>query len=160
MTRQQVAIAEAEAITIYCSHCGQAMRVAAEHMHGSVACPHCAARLEPARAQSSAHEAATMPYPPQRSAAQEPHSGPRINAYGEMVSRRNRWVAGALAILLGCFGVHRFYLGYTGWGLTQLLITVLSVLTLSWAVAIWAFVEGILCFVGALHDVDGRPLSG
>lgn len=83
-----------------------------------------------------------------------------MNEYGEELSRRNRWVAGALAILLGAFGVHRFYLGYTGWGLTQLLITVLSLLTLSWAVAIWAFVEGILCFVGGMRDIDGRPLSG
>jgi TM2 domain-containing membrane protein YozV len=83
-----------------------------------------------------------------------------VNEYGEELSRRNRWVAGALAILLGAFGVHRFYLGHTGWGLTQLLITVLSLLTLSWAVAIWAFVEGILCFVGGMRDIDGRPLSG
>jgi len=75
-------------------------------------------------------------------------------------SRRNRWIAGALAILLGSLGVHRFYMGHIGIGLAQILITVLSLGVLAPVVGVWAFVEGILCFCGAMHDVDGLPLSG
>jgi TM2 domain-containing membrane protein YozV len=35
-------------------------------------------------------------------------------------------VAGILAILLGGFGVHKFYLGYTKEGIIQIVITVLT----------------------------------
>ncbi len=77
-----------------------------------------------------------------------------------MFSWRNRWVAGTLAILLGPFGVHRFYLGYTGIGTLQVLLTLCSAFVLTPVVAIWAFIEGILCFVGAMHDKDGLPLRG
>lgn len=74
-----------------------------------------------------------------------------------MYSRRNRWVAGALGILLGAMGVHRFYLGFTGIGIVQLMLGVFTLGTVS---GVWGFIEGILCFCGAMTDVDGRPLSG
>jgi TM2 domain-containing membrane protein YozV len=38
----------------------------------------------------------------------------------------NKIVAGICGILLGSFGVHKFILGYTGEGVTMLLITVLT----------------------------------
>ena len=69
-------------------------------------------------------------------------------------------MAGALAILLGMFGVHRFYLGFKGIGTIQLLLTVGSLGFLALIVGIWAFIEGILCFVGAMRDADGLPLRG
>src|SRR5271157_2513312 len=37
---------------------------------------------------------------------------------------KSKIAAGLLGIFLGCLGIHRFYLGYTGIGLAQLLITV------------------------------------
>jgi TM2 domain-containing membrane protein YozV len=69
-------------------------------------------------------------------------------------------VAGALGILLGPFGVHRFYLGFTGIGVLQAVLTIGSVFILTPVVAIWAFIEGVLCFCGAMHDIDGLPLRG
>lgn len=72
-------------------------------------------------------------------------------------SWRNRWVAGALGVLLGSFGVHRFYLGHTGVGI---LMIVLCVFTAGIVPGIWGFIEGILCFCGAMRDVDGLPLRG
>jgi len=55
-----------------------------------------------------------------------------------------RTVAGILGILLGTFGVHKFYLGFVGTGLIMLLITVLSCGSL--AVVTWTIgiIEGIV----------------
>src|SRR5579863_5526917 len=38
----------------------------------------------------------------------------------------NKIPAGICAILLGCFGVHKFILGYTGAGLVMLLVSVVA----------------------------------
>lgn len=85
-----------------------------------------------------------------------------IPAY-RSVSHRNRVVAGLLALFFGVFGVHRFYLGYTGIGILQLLLaTVLIPATCGMSlvfVGIWAMIEAIMCFVGGLPDAEGRPLS-
>jgi len=63
-----------------------------------------------------------------------------------------RIVAGILGILLGAFGVHKFYLGFTWTGLTMLLVTLLSFFILFPVVAIIGFVEGILYLVKSDRD--------
>lgn len=137
---------------LHCPRCGQAMLVAPEHLHVSVACPHCQRPIDPSRMTSG-----TRPVSPQAPPRPPQMSPPRgAGTY----SRRNRWVAGALGVLLGPFGVHRFYLGFTGIGILQVVLTVGSVFILTPVVGIWAFIEGILCFCGALDDVDGLPLRG
>ena len=69
--------------------------------------------------------------------------------------RRSKVVAGLLGIFLGGFGIHRFYLGYVGIGIAQIVVTVLTLGVGS----IWGFVEGILLLVGAMdRDAEGRPL--
>lgn len=73
---------------------------------------------------------------------------------------KSRIVAGILGIVLGYFGVHNFYLGYTGKAVAQLLITLLSCFILSPISAIWGLIEGILILVGNIdEDADGRKLS-
>ncbi len=70
---------------------------------------------------------------------------------------KSRICAGLLAIFLGTFGAHNFYLGHTGKAVAQLLITLL----LWWlflpiiGVAIWGLVEGIMLLSGSTV-VDGR----
>ena len=39
---------------------------------------------------------------------------------------KSKIAAGILGIILGCFGVHNFYLGFTGKAVAQLLITIIS----------------------------------
>ena len=79
---------------------------------------------------------------------------------------KSRVAAGVLALLLGAFGIHNFYLGYTGKALFQLLGTFLSCGMLALPIAIWAFVEGILILVARPGespwgvDASGMPLSG
>lgn len=60
------------------------------------------------------------------------------------IGQKNRVTAGVLAILLGSFGIHKFYMGYTGAGIILLLVTVLSMGMLSWISAIIGLIEGIL----------------
>lgn len=73
---------------------------------------------------------------------------------------KSKIAAGILGILLGGLGIHNFYLGYTKKGLIQLLISVLSCGTLSWASAIWGLVEGILILTDSINvDAEGKPLK-
>lgn len=74
-------------------------------------------------------------------------------------SSRSKVAAALLAFFLGTLGVHNFYLGHTGRGIAQLLITVLSLGFLAPFTAIWALIEFVLILTGSLTDADGRPLS-
>ena len=46
-----------------------------------------------------------------------------------------------LALFLGTFGVHNFYAGYTGRGIAQLLLSLISFGLLSPIIFIWAIIE-------------------
>lgn len=61
------------------------------------------------------------PYTPP-SASPIPAVSPEAVAQG----KEKKLVAGILGILLGCLGIHKFYLGYTNEGLIMLLVTVLG----------------------------------
>lgn len=83
--------------------------------------------------------------------------------YQPVWSPKSKLAAGLFGILLGSFGVHNFYLGFTGKAVAQLLITLLSFGLLSWVSAIWGLVEGILVLAsetGSKWDLDaqGRPM--
>jgi TM2 domain-containing membrane protein YozV len=54
-------------------------------------------------------------------------------------------------IFLGVFGIHRFYLGYTGIGVVQLL-------TLG-GCGIWSLIDLVLIVTRKLNDAKGRPLQ-
>ncbi len=60
-----------------------------------------------------------------------------------------------LAVLLGSLGIHNFYAGYTGKGIAQLLITLVSLGALSIVSWIWAIVE--VCTV--TQDANGVPFA-
>ena len=73
---------------------------------------------------------------------------------------KSKVAGGLLGIFLGCFGVHNFYLGYTGKAVAQLLITVLSCFVLSVVSAVWALIEGIMILTGSIDkDANGNPLK-
>lgn len=77
-------------------------------------------------------------------------------AYG--LSRKSKIAGGLLGIFLGCLGVHRFYLGYTGWGFVQLALTLCSCGWATFLTAPWGLIEGILCLTGSMRDADGLEL--
>ena len=73
---------------------------------------------------------------------------------------KSKLIAGLLGIFLGCFGVHNFYLGYTGKAVAQVLISVLSCFALSFVTAVWGLIEGIMILVGNINtDAKGNPLG-
>jgi TM2 domain-containing membrane protein YozV len=61
-----------------------------------------------------------------------------------------------LAILLGGFGVDRFYLGYTGLGIAKIAVTLV---TCGIGGLIWAIIDIIAIATRKLPDVNGRPLA-
>lgn len=72
---------------------------------------------------------------------------------------KSKLVGGLLGIFLGAFGVHNFYLGYTGKAVAQLLISLLSCFLLSGVSAIWGLIEGILILTGNINkDANGNPI--
>ncbi|MBX3394034.1 MAG: TM2 domain-containing protein [Phycisphaerae bacterium] len=75
---------------------------------------------------------------------------------------RSRIAAGLLGIFFGGFGIHRFYLGYTGVGLLMLFLSVIGGgLTVGYScgfVGLWGFIEGIICLCGGMKDADGKNL--
>ena len=99
----------------YCSNCGKELEKGAEF------CGNCGKKINETKTKTEQVE-------------------------GEIVGSgqpKSKIAAGLLGIFLGCFGVHNFYLGYTGKAVAQLLITVLSCGILSFASAIWGLIEGI-----------------
>lgn len=91
--------------------------------------------------------------------------GIRIKKEGNTNSANNdpnaksKMAAGLLGIFLGAFGVHNFYLGYTGKAVAQLLMTVLSCGILSPVSAIWSLIEGIMILSGSIStDAQGNQL--
>ncbi len=70
---------------------------------------------------------------------------------------KSRMVAGILGILLGGFGVHRFYLGFTGIGVLQIVVTIVTCGIGAW----WGIIEGIMILTNQpsfQRDATGRPL--
>lgn len=71
--------------------------------------------------------------------------------------QKSKIVAGILGVLVGSLGIHRFYLGYIGIGIVQIILTILT----GGIASLWGFIEGILilCGTGITTDADGIPLS-
>jgi len=74
--------------------------------------------------------------------------------------QKSKIAAGILGILLGSFGVHNFYLGFTGKAIAQLLITLLTCGIGAPISSIWGLVEGIMILTGSIScDAKGIPLK-
>ena len=75
-------------------------------------------------------------------------------------TQKSKLVAGLLGIFLGAYGVHNFYLGFTGKAVAQLLISVLSCFTLAPVSGIWGLIEGIMVLTNKEgKDGKGVPLK-
>lgn len=81
---------------------------------------------------------------------------------------KSKLAAGLLAIFLGAFGVHNFYLGYTNKAVTQLVLTIVGFVLccivigafLVIGIEIWGIVEGIMILTGKIDkDAKGIPLK-
>lgn len=73
-----------------------------------------------------------------------------------VAGQRSKVAAGLMGILLGGLGVHRFYLGFIGLGIIQIVVTFVT----CGLGAVWGLIEGILILAGSTitTDAEGRPL--
>lgn len=84
--------------------------------------------------------------------------------YGPGMSSKSKVTAAILAFFMGSFGIHNFYLGKTGRGVAQLLITIFLAIIIigpiiSW---VWAIVEGAQILgshPGSPYHTDGQGLQ-
>lgn len=89
---------------------------------------------------------------------QAPYGQPGQPYYAGYPEQKSRLIGGLLGILLGGLGIHRFYLGYVGVGILQIVVTIVTF----GLGAVWGFVEGIMILVGAemfRRDAKGVPLK-
>ncbi|MBP5582123.1 MAG: TM2 domain-containing protein, partial [Ruminococcus sp.] len=124
---------------MYCKHCGSAVEQGAAictHCgtpvgQGMNFCQNCGSQVQPGAAvcMSCGFSTVTKTVAPP--------------------GAKSKVAAGLLGIFLGAFGVHNFYLGYTGKAMAQLLMTVLSCGMLSEVSAIWGLIEGIMILCGS-----------
>lgn len=81
--------------------------------------------------------------------------GVKLNNIAAGAIQKSKMTAGLLGILLGGFGVHNFYLGYTGKAIAQICLTFCFGIGY-----IWGLIEGILILTGKIDkDAKGIPLA-
>ena len=134
---------------MFCRNCGNQMdpqavvcvKCGVPAGQGNNYCPHCGAQTAPdAAVCTQCGVAFAQPVP-----------------VGE---QKSKMAAGLLGIFLGAFGVHNFYLGYTGKAVAQLLISVLSCGIFAVASEIWGLIEGFQILTGSIKtDAKGIPLK-
>lgn len=90
--------------------------------------------------------------------------------YAAYTQPKSRVAAALLAFFLGTLGIHNFYLGYTGRGIAQLILTIVGWMTV-WliiggiviiAVGIWVLVEFFMILIGSgsyARSADGVLLT-
>ena len=129
---------------MYCKNCGKEMVEGAAVCtncgvaagNGTAYCPNCGKETVPGAAVCTNCGAALTP-----------------EANGEA---KSKLTVGLLGIFLGGFGVHNFYLGYTGKAIGQIALTLCGF----GAGGIWGLIEGILILTGKINkDAKGVPLK-
>lgn len=144
---------------VNCINCG------ASNEPGRTRCAYCGSTLATAQPQQA-------PLPihqqPQASMGSQPmYVQPMMvattaNMQALVMGQPKSMVAAALlAFFLGGLGIHNFYLGYSGKGIAQLLLTLIGwvFFMIGPVVAgIWALVEFIMILTRAYPDRWGRPL--
>lgn len=106
-------------------------------------------------------------YPPQHPPyPQYPTPGPyydpvapygRHPRTGQPFSDKSKIIGGLLQLLglLGLAGIGRIYLGYTGLGIAQLVV---GLLTCGLGALIWGIIDAVLILTDNVTDPQGRPL--
>jgi TM2 domain-containing membrane protein YozV len=98
-------------------------------------------------------------YPPPPPGAYYDPSAPygRHPQTGEPLSEKSKVVSGLLQLLglFGLVGIGRIYLGYTGLGVAQLIV---GLVTCGIGAVIWGIIDAVLILTDKVRDPEGRPL--
>ena len=91
---------------------------------------------------------------------QSSYTGPNYaysNNANNQVQQKSKLIAIVLALFLGVFGLHNFYMGYNTKAICQIIATVLTCGTVT---TIWAIIDVFLIALGSVStDADGIPLK-
>lgn len=146
-----------------CNSCGQSFETA-NKVEGGVNCPFCGAKINDCETQNSQtangydpnmyNGAYNSGYQQGYNYAYNQFSQPGVFDAGP--SGKCRGVAGLLAIFLGAFGIHYFYLGKTFAGLLFLALTVLSCGVLSPFTGLFSLVQGIVFFTLTQEQFESK----
>jgi len=158
--------------TKFCPHCGNNLQGATETKATNTFCRNCGKQLvgKPDICMNcGAKPMSGNTYCPACGSATNPQAviclkcGASLVAAGNSVTilepdgQKSKLAAGLLGIFLGGLGIHRFYLGYIGLGIVQIIVTII---TFGFG-ALWGFIEGILILTGTFNkDAKGRSLKG
>lgn len=76
---------------------------------------------------------------------------------GEPLSDKSKVVAGLLQLvgLIGLVGIGRIYLGYTGLGIAQMIV---GLVTCGIGAVVWGVVDAVMILTDKVRDPQGRPL--
>lgn len=128
---------------MYCGNCGSFIP------DDKNICPVCSNKIIEQNTEQDENNYQPSPPPPNTYSQPTP---PPYSGYGAC---KSRIAAGVLQIFLGSFGVGRFYLGYTGIGVAQLIVSLVT----CGVGSLWGFIDGILILMGEIKtDADGNPL--
>ena len=79
---------------------------------------------------------------------------------GKPAGAEKKVPAGILAIVLGCLGIHKFYLGYQKEALIMLLVSVLSCGILAGVMGIVGLIEGIMYLTKTDEEFVATYITG
>ena len=120
----------------YCSKCGN------QPVDEAVVCPKCGCAVEGAKINNNPNLSTDLKN--------------FASTSGEDCSPKSRLVASLLAFFLGCFGVHNFYLGKTGQGVAQLILSITGIGLI--VTGIWVLVDFIVLLCGNAKDANGKSV--
>ena len=131
---------------MYCKHCGKQVEDTAAF------CQHCGGNLGTVSNQETVRQEPVkqaVPEAPQQPVINIVNQNTNVNSNFGYIHKR-KWVAFFLCLLLGYFGVHRFYVGKVGTGIIWLLT--FGLCGIGW------LLDLILILFGGFRDKVGQPL--
>ena len=132
----------------FCPNCGEKIEV------GAAFCRNCGAKVQE---QPVENQVPPQPQYQQQNYYENTYNNvPPQQSYGtpQGYQQKSKLVAGLLQILLPGLGIGRFYLGYAGIGVGQILTSFLCGVG-----CVWGFIDGILILTGSVTvDSSGIPL--
>lgn len=138
-----------------CNYCG------ADNVDGAEICAECGKSLkgetkQATRSSSPQNNEPFVPVTIPRTTSGNISTANQSYSHQEVYSNKSRVTAGILGLLWGSIGIGRFYLGYTGLGVAQLLVTIFT----AGIGAIWGFIDGIIILCGGVKtDGNGYTLK-
>ena len=136
-----------------CPQCGNAFT--SQQEVSRVHCPYCGNEYDTAGNQQPPqfNQGNTQ----QQYGYQQPYRSNDVFAEGP--SGKSRGIAALLAIFLGAFGIHYFYLGKTTPGVVFLVATLISCFILSAVTGIVALIQGILMLCMSQQDFENKYVN-